>query len=88
MRLRGGLCLPAMFEAMGAGLSNFVRLWSGVGGREGGSWMRFGAGVDASSDIASGNWEWCFVDIKIRDAFRYRLGSEFVVAIRVHYTDR
>lgn len=74
-----------MFEATGAGLSTFVLLWSGVGGRDGGSWMRFGAGVCASSAI--GNWEWCFVEIERRDAFRYRLDSEFVVAVGVRYTD-
>jgi hypothetical protein len=33
-----------------------VRLWSGVFGREGGSWMRFVAGVDASSAIENGGF--------------------------------
>lgn len=71
-----------MFEATGAGLSTFVRLWSGVGGREGGSWMRLGAGVGVSSAILN----WSPVEIESskktrRVSISIARGCEFVVAV-------
>jgi hypothetical protein len=52
---------------MGAGLIIRARLWSGVFGREGDSWIKFEVGVDASSAISIGS----FLrerDVDVRDA--------------------